>query len=203
MRNRETVLSEIKSAVHEERKCQLKVLELLREIEKDRHFLDMGYPSLYEFATRELGYSAGAAHRRIQSMRLLKTMPELEENIEDGSLSLCIAAKTQSVFKKEDKRRKEEGKTKLDLGYKQEVIQAMIGKSTRECERKIAETFPEFAVPPERERALADDKTLIQFTANKNLMEKLEKLKSFLAHLTFRALTARVFLNFQGLPTAA
>ena len=119
MRNRKTVLSEIKFAVHEERRC----------------------------------------------------MPELKENIEDGSLSLCVAAKTQSTFKREDKRRKEEGRAKLDPSYKQEVIQSMIGKSTRECERKIAENFPESAVPPEQIRALADDKTLIQFTADKNLME--------------------------------
>lgn len=45
----------------------------LCEIESDRHYLAMGYSSLFEFATRELGYSAGAAFRRILSMLSLST----------------------------------------------------------------------------------------------------------------------------------
>jgi len=96
-------------AVAEERKSQLRVLHLLREVETDGHYLEMGFPTLFEFATRSLGYSAGAAHRRIQSMRLLRTIPEMEEKIEDGSLSLCVAAKTQSFFRNEDQKRKSEG----------------------------------------------------------------------------------------------
>ncbi|MGK5081807.1 hypothetical protein WDW37_00755 [Bdellovibrionota bacterium FG-1] len=98
MRNHQIVLAEIKNEVAEERKCQLKVLHLLREVERDGHYLEMGYPSLFEFATQALGYSSGSAHRRIQSMRLLKILPEMESKIEDGSLSLCVAAKTQSFF---------------------------------------------------------------------------------------------------------
>jgi|GEM_PF-5494736 len=103
MRNRTLVLSEIKNAVSEERRSQLRVLHLLREIESDRHYLAMGYSSLFEFATRELGYSAGAAFRRIQSIRLLKSLPdsrELEQKIEEGSLSLCVAAKTHKLVYK-------------------------------------------------------------------------------------------------------
>ena len=61
MRNCQIVLSEIKNAVTEERRSQLRVLHLLREVENDGHFLELGYPSLFEFATRSLGYSAGSA----------------------------------------------------------------------------------------------------------------------------------------------
>jgi hypothetical protein len=147
MRNIQIVLTEIQLAVAEERKSQLRVLHLLREVETDGHYLEMGFPSLFEFATRALGYSAGAAHRRIQSMRLLRTIPEMEDKIEDGSLSLCVAAKTQSFFRSEDQKRKSEGDEKLSVQTKQEIAQSMLGASMRECERKLAEISPESALP--------------------------------------------------------
>ncbi len=182
MRNRQIVLSEIQNAVAHERKSQLRVLHLLREIECDGHYLEMGYPSLFEFATQSLGYSAGAAHRRIQSMRLLKTLPEMASKIEEGSLSLCVAAKTQSFFKSEDKKRKSEGAAKLSLPTKQEIAHSMVGASMRECEKKLVEISPATALPAEKTRELSTGKTLIQFSAAQELMEKLEKLKEMLAH---------------------
>ncbi|MGK5083043.1 HNH endonuclease signature motif containing protein [Bdellovibrionota bacterium FG-1] len=182
MRNHQIVLAEIKNAVAQERKCQLKVLHLLREVERDGHYLEMGYPSLFEFTTQALGYSSGSAHRRIQSMRLLKILPEMESKIEDGSLSLCVAAKTQSFFRTEDQKRKSEGDEKLGLQAKQEIAQSMLGTSMRECEKKLAEISPESALPPEKTRELSRGKTLIQFSADAELMEKIEKLKGLLAH---------------------
>ncbi|MCM2276452.1 MAG: hypothetical protein NDJ89_00055 [Oligoflexia bacterium] len=131
MRNREVVLSELKSAVQQERECALRVLHLLQEVDADRHYLEMGFPSLFEFATRELGYSPGAAMRRIQAMRLMKTMPEIEGKIQEGSLSLCVASKTQSFFRQEDQRRRDEGQVKLSPATKREIVQSMLGASTR------------------------------------------------------------------------
>ncbi len=182
MRNREIVLLEILKAVAEERQSQLRVLYLLREVECDGHYLEMGYPSLFEFATQSLGYSAGAAHRRIQSMRLLKTLPEMASKIEDGGLSLCVAAKTQSFFRSEDQKRKSEGSAKLSAQAKQEIAHSMLGASMRECEKKLAEISPASALPAEKTRELSLGKALIQFTAAQELLEKLEKLKGLLAH---------------------
>ncbi|MGK5087591.1 HNH endonuclease signature motif containing protein [Bdellovibrionota bacterium FG-2] len=182
MRNHETVLSELQNAVAEERKSQIRVLHLLREVERDGHYLEMGFPSLFEFVTQKLGYSAVAAHRRIQSMRLIKTLPEIASQIETGSLSLCVAAKTQSFFKSEDKRRKGDGDQKLSLQVKQDIALSMLGASMRECEKKLAEISPQAALPSEKTRELSQGKTLIQFSAGQELVEKLEKLKGLLAH---------------------
>lgn len=185
MRNRETVLSEIRVAVEQERQSTLRVLHLLREVERDRHFLEMGYPSLFEFATRELGYSPAAAQRRIASMRLLKVVPELESKLEDGTLSLCVAAKTQSFFRQEDQRRKEAGIQRMAAEAKREIAESMIGLSNRDCERKLVELSPAVALPKEKTRPVADGKTLVQFVADDGLIAKLEKLKGLLAHQNF------------------
>ncbi|MCM2277355.1 MAG: hypothetical protein NDJ89_04710 [Oligoflexia bacterium] len=185
MRNREIVLSELKSAVQQERECALRVLHLLQEVEADRHYLELGYPSLFEFATRELGYSFGAAMRRIQAMRLMKAMPEIEEKLQEGALSLCVASKTQSFFRQEDQKRKEEGQPRMSSAARREIVQSMLGASTRECEQKLAEISPESTLPRERTRPLGGGKVLIQFLADEELLAKLDKLKGLTAHQNF------------------
>src|SRR6185437_12884564 len=93
-KNSELVV-ELKSLVENERKLLIEILHYLREIEFRKLHLEMGYPDLYEFAMRELGYSSGAAYRRISAMRLLKAVPEIEEKLSSGELSLQNAAHAQ------------------------------------------------------------------------------------------------------------
>ena len=64
----------ILAAVKAETNQTLEVLNLLREAEDRKIFLEMSYGSLFEFATKFLGYSEGAAMRRIQAMRLVKNL---------------------------------------------------------------------------------------------------------------------------------
>ncbi|MGK5084130.1 HNH endonuclease signature motif containing protein [Bdellovibrionota bacterium FG-1] len=58
----------------------------------------------------------------------------------------------------------------------------MLGTSMRECEKKLEEISPASALPPEKTRQLSQGKTLIQFSADAELMKKIEKLKGLLAH---------------------
>lgn len=67
----ENIVTQLKNLVAEERKLTAKILEYLREVERRNIFLEMGYPSLFEFCTKELGYAEGSAHRRISAMRLI------------------------------------------------------------------------------------------------------------------------------------
>ena len=73
------IISKIKSLVGEERRTTNLILNYLQMVETRRLYAEMGYPSLFEFCTRELGYSAAAAYRRIESMRLLKSLPLVEK----------------------------------------------------------------------------------------------------------------------------
>src|SRR5262245_52954493 len=79
--------------VSSERKITVEILWHLKEIERRRAFADFGYPSLWEYCIHELGYSEGAAGRRISAMRLLKELPETAKSLADGELSLSNAAK--------------------------------------------------------------------------------------------------------------
>jgi hypothetical protein len=120
-------------------------------------------------------------------MRLLKALPELEPQIQSGALSLSVAAKAQSYFREESKRRV------IDAREKKETVRSLLGLSSRECERKLAALSPEAALPKERARSVTDELTQIQFLADRALLGKLERLKQLMAHRNFEGSYAKLF----------
>ena len=89
--------------VAEERRITLQLISHLEEIQRRRLYSELGYTSLWDFTTRCLGLSEGAAQRRIQAMRLAREVPEAKTVLEEGSLSLSNAAKLQSFNQAEKK----------------------------------------------------------------------------------------------------
>src|SRR5687767_8387902 len=94
-----SLLENLKSLVAFERKITADILLLLRDAEDTKLFACMGYSSIFEFCTKELGFSEGAAYRRVSAMRLLRREESCEEKLRTGELSLSSAAKVETVFK--------------------------------------------------------------------------------------------------------
>ena len=93
-----TLLNDLKMLVANERIFLTKILHHLWEVESRKLYSDLGYPTLFEYAKRELGYSEAAAGRRIQAARLIKQNPQVEKKIESGEISLSNAASAQRAF---------------------------------------------------------------------------------------------------------
>ena len=104
------LLLQTKNLVQKERQINIQVLQHLQEIEKRKLYLDRGFPSLFEYAVKELGYSHSAAYRRIKSMRLCRDIPQAESKIKTGSLNLTTASQLQTFFEKKKRKDKEEEK---------------------------------------------------------------------------------------------
>jgi hypothetical protein len=160
------LINALKVQVEDERKLLMQILEALREVEGRMLHLEMGYPDLYTFAMKELGYSSGAAYRRISAMRLLKSVPEAAPKLESGELGLENASQAQCFFRKEDQVRKGQGVEKLTLQEKRDVVLELVGKSTREGLRFLLEKSPEAMTPTEKLKPLSSRKTLVQFLAD-------------------------------------
>jgi 5-methylcytosine-specific restriction endonuclease McrA len=94
-----TLLNDTKVLTQRERKITLELLWHLKEIETRRLFSDLKYGSLFDYCTRELGYSEGSAQRRIVAARALRSMPEIEKKIESGALNLSTVGLVQRVLK--------------------------------------------------------------------------------------------------------
>ncbi len=94
----QVLLAHTRSLVLHEQALQLAVLDHLREIHARHLHLRLGFSSLFDYAVRELGYSEGAAWRRIKAMRLCSDTAGTRERLQDGSLSLSAAAQLQNTF---------------------------------------------------------------------------------------------------------
>ena len=68
-----------------------------------------GFSSLFDYVTRELGYSEAAAWRRIKAMRLCWEVEGARERMRDGSLTLNSAALLQNAFDRQERKRKHSG----------------------------------------------------------------------------------------------
>src|ERR1700739_555121 len=94
------LLTSIETLVLNERELLTNILHHLREIEIRRLFSDLGFTSMFDYAMRKLGYSEDQACRRIKAARLLQEMPEIEEKLQSGALSLTTASMIQNHFRK-------------------------------------------------------------------------------------------------------
>ena len=97
------LLSQTRQLARHEQALQILVLDHLCEIQARQLYLTRGYGSLFDYAVRELGYTAAAAWRRIKAMRLSTQIGVAGELLRDGSLALSNAAQLQNLFERSDR----------------------------------------------------------------------------------------------------
>jgi hypothetical protein len=158
------------------------VLYYLREVEERKLYLHEA-SSLNEFCMKVLKYSRHEAQARIDAMRLLKIVPEINADLDSGKLSLTVAAQTMSSFRKEDVRRKAAGENPLSEDEQKAVLADLMSASTREADRKLAAHFPN-QPQLEKTKPVSETLTRIEFNADKEAMKKYERLQAYYYHQT-------------------
>jgi hypothetical protein len=171
------LLKRLHEAVHTERKITLQVIELLEEVESRKLYLTLGFSSLIEFCVKELRYSESAAYRRISAMRAVRELPELEEKIENGSLSLAVISQAQSHIRQTEKI------AKMDLHEKKELFKSLEGLSIRETEKELIAKSPEAIFQRESLRQISVDHQELKMVLDPQLQKDLEKLKELVSHI--------------------
>ncbi|HXH73634.1 MAG TPA: hypothetical protein VNJ08_01615, partial [Bacteriovoracaceae bacterium] len=73
--------------------------KLLHENDRRKVYSDYKCSSLFAYCVTILGYSESSAQRRIVAARLLSHIPEMEEKIEQGHLSLSYIGQANLFFK--------------------------------------------------------------------------------------------------------
>ena len=165
--------------VREEREVLTNLLHHFREIERRRLFCDYKYESLREMLVKHFGYSDDEAYRRISAMWLLKDIPEVEEKITNGELSLSHLSLAQSFFRKEAKIQKVEISKEDKLGLLTEISEQTI----REAQRiMLAQSSAPEELRPDKMSIISSKKIEFRFTANKSLESKISEVKGLLAH---------------------
>ncbi len=180
----QVLLERTENLVRRERELLGEVLHHLKEIERRRLFSQQGYKSIFDYATKKLGYAEDQAARRISAMRLLKELPEIESKIADGSLTLTNLSMAQTLFRQESKRMSASmGESGFGREKKLEFLSKIENKSKREAEKVvIAHSSEPAQFTPERIRAVTETHVEIKFVASNELQQKLGKIKGLLAH---------------------
>jgi hypothetical protein len=173
------LIQKTESLVREERELLTVILHHLREIDRRRLFSSLKYKSLHEFTVKHLGYPDDQASRRISAMNLLRELPEVEDKINAGDLSLTHLNIAQRHFRNEENATNEP----LSREQKLDVLNRIADKPVREAERI---TFSLSSAPeelkPDRIRTVSEERSEFKFTAATSTREKIETLKGWLAH---------------------
>ena len=109
------LIFDTKEAIQKEREATAIVVRYFQEIYDRELYLKHACSSLFQFVTEKLGYCAGSAQLRINAMRLIQSVPEVELKIESGELSLTAAAKIQSFITLEKKKKRLTQKKPLSI----------------------------------------------------------------------------------------
>lgn len=131
---------------------------------------------MINYAIKELQYSESAALRRIQSARLLADIPEIENKINDGSLSLSNLQKASNFFKQENIQ---------DIGGRLEVIEKLEGKTAREAEKTLFELGTTPALPPESVKPVSATFTQVKVNVSDETYNQMMKARSILGEFSF------------------
>ena len=99
----EELLASLKSMRGGECQIVADIVRYLAEVDLRQVYREYGYPSLFVFCTKGLGYSEGAAYRRITAARCMKDSPEVYEMLRDGKVSLCSLSEVAKVITPENK----------------------------------------------------------------------------------------------------
>jgi len=166
------VVKKLETLAKVERRISVKILRHLMEVEKRRIHLDMGYASLFVFLTKHLKYSDGSAYRRIEAMKILRDVPDLGQRITVGAISVTVAAEISRIVKI---------KKIKDVEAKRNLVEQFSWKNKREVEKEVARIAPREA-KPEKIREINSEESSLELTINKELREKLERLKALLSH---------------------
>ena len=143
-----------------------KLLHHLKEIDKRKLYCDLKYSSLFAYCIGELGYSEGAAQRRIVAARELALMPEIEKKIEEGKLNLTNISLVNQFIENPKERR--------------EVLIEIEGMTKKECTQKLFEITGKEEIPKDKQKRISKDKVQVAFVLSDETMEHVEKLKALI-----------------------
>ncbi len=173
LENKELVES-TKRALNILSKAEANVLRHFQEIEGRRLWTGAG--SLYKYIAATFGLTADQIYPRLQAMRLMRAVPEVEKKIEEGALSVTNALKAQQAFTSESKERV------VSLEEKRQVLDTLSHASTKEADHILAQKYPETQKPCEKIKPVAQNQNLIQFYVDDVTLKQIEELKAKYSH---------------------
>jgi len=120
-------VNRLKTLRGEEREIVAQLIRELSVMHNERSYVLPGYPSLFTFCVKALGYSEGAAWRRTAAAKALSVSPELYQQLREGKITLCAAAELSKI---------------VTAKNSQKVVSLAVGCSKQEVQELVADLSP-------------------------------------------------------------
>lgn len=128
----------LKALVQTERKVIAEILKLIQILDITKSYRELGYSSLFNYLTAGLGYSEGAAQRRISSARLVKEIPSIGLDLQTGALNLTQVSMAHSAIQQQEKTG---DKIKSEDKYK--ILEGLKNKNSFETKQSLQKQLPD------------------------------------------------------------
>ncbi len=186
--NNQELHLQVKNLASQERKLTEKILWHIAEVDSRKLYLGMAHSSLFNYLTKEIGYTAGSAQRRIDGARLLQKLPEVADKIKEGSLNLGQISKLQCV----QRQFKKESGVVVSLTEQRNLLQNLENKSLEQTDLILAQHFNLAVTTHETKRIQKDESVRIELTFSKEEMELLQEVQALMSNQTGGSLKATV-----------
>ena len=171
------LLKQAAAAVKTERTATADVVRYLQEVDRRKLYFESGCTSLFQFLRKVYGYCDPSAQMRVNAVRLLNDIPEIEAKLDSGEVSLTVASNIQSFLFAEKK---------LNRPYSQnakiELIEACSSLSCKDVQREFARRNPEIE-KRESVRFTSADRLRVSHSVSVALEEKLRRIKLLWSHV--------------------
>ena len=129
------LVRDLKALLAYDRGTTAEILLHLAEVEKRRLYLQLAYPSMYEYCLYELHMSEGQAYKRIRAARAARRVPAILAAVEDGRLHLSAVVLLAPHLKH------------LSQEAAHELLGAAVHKTRAQLELLLAQRFPQPDLP--------------------------------------------------------
>ena len=166
----------LKQLITSEREILTEIILHISEVATRKMYLSYGYPSLFEYLSKRMGYANGSAQRRIDAARLSKEVPEVIDHLESGKINLSqLTILSQAI------RQTTDIKT-VDKKKKKKFISELQDKSAKETELLVNQILNIPIKEATKTRCQKDESIRLEITFTKEQWQKLVKARDLLSH---------------------
>jgi hypothetical protein len=171
--------SQLRNLVRSERKITAEIIEVIKEVDRRRLFLDLGFSSLYSFLVEDVGYTPAAAQRRIDAARIFRDLPEIKEELKEGHLNLTqvsILAQNLRQLKKQNPNRK------VSPEQKREILNQVKNQSLQKTQVILSQKLDLEIKAHDRKHYQKDESIRYESTFSKEEMAQLYRVREIISH---------------------
>jgi len=169
------IVASLEKQFERERQTTHTILLHLKEIQARKLYADRGYPNLFSMLINHFHQSESAAGQRLNALRLMIEVPEVEQGLKTGELNLSTLAMTQRQIRREEK----VTGVKISKVRKAEIIGRISKKTMAQAEKELMTLLPESSkVMATHERRISSDTMRVGLSFPDRVMEKMERLRN-------------------------